>query len=143
MSRTDIVQQLVLDHSSTDFNSTPGPGAFTAKVDCLGASNIDVIVDLSNLGTGPLTKLLIVGRCSGLAQPDISVDTDWFTINTEAVDTATGISTIVPYLGDSAVFFPGSFVVSFPVRARYFSAMVWVDAGAGSRGNVYTFRRGE
>jgi hypothetical protein len=139
MSRTDNVQQLVLDHTSTDFDSSP-VGAHTARADCLEASNIDVIIDFTALGAASI--VLVVGRASGLAQPDPSVDADWFTINTEAVDTATGIATIVPYLGETPLMIPGQVVVSFPVRARYFSAVVWVNAGAGSRGSVYTFRRG-
>jgi len=142
-ARTDTVNQLALDRSAADFAAGPADvTAQTVLIDCLGVEFIDVIVDVTNLGTGPATKMFVLGRASGKAEPDVTAGgADWTTINTEAVDTATGIATIVPYLGEMALPAAGQYMVSFPVRSRYFSALVWLDAPASSRGNVYFFRR--
>lgn len=149
MGRPDNVEQLALDHSASDFSAAGSIAAAvidvnaqTALVDCLNVETVDVIVNFSNLGTGPLTKVSVVGRSSAQADPDVTVATDWATINTENINTTSGISAIVPYVGEIAVGAVGSVVVSFPVRGRYFSALVWVDAAPASRGQVFTFRRG-
>ena len=147
-SRKDSVDQLVLDKTAADFSAAGSVAvaegdatAQTVVVDCLGCEFVDVIVDLTNVGTTPATKAAIVGRASGKAAPDVAVASDWSTINTEAVDTATGIATIVPYIGEIATPSAGRYIVTFPVKARHFSALVWVDAAAATRGNVYFFRR--
>lgn len=147
-SRKDSVDLLVLDRSAADFSAAGSVAAAegdanaqTISVDCLGIEFVDVIVDLTNVGTGPATKVAIVGRASGKAAPSVATAADWSTINTEAVDTATGVATIVPYIGEVATPSAGRYIVTFPVRARYFSALVWVDAAAATRGNVFVFRR--
>ena len=148
--RPDNVERLALDHSASDLSSAGSIAAAVADVtaqtdrtDCLNLEVCDVIIDLSNLGTGPITKLTVVGRTSAKADPDVTVSGDWTTINTESIDTATGISTITPYIAETAIAATGSYIVSFPIRGRYFSALIWVDAATDSRGQVFTFRRGQ
>lgn len=148
MQQVDNVRQLVLDHSASDFSGAAGYGAAvvdataqTALIDCQVADEVDVIVSLSALGAGPVTKVTIVGRCSSSASPDVTVPVDWATLNTEALDTATGIASIVMYQAEVAVSAVGQIVVTFPARERYFSAVVWVDSAVGSRGEVYLYRR--
>jgi hypothetical protein len=143
-ARADTVEKLVLDRSFADFSSTGNSGdlnAQTAMVDCLGMEFVDVIVEFTNLGSGPLTQVNVVGRASAKAEPDVQQNVDWATINTEELDTATGIGTIRTYIGSQGVAAVGRYIVTFPVRARYFSALVWVDVEAGSRGNVFVVRR--
>jgi len=149
LSRPDNVQQLALDHSASDFSGAGSIAAAAldvtaqaARVDCLNIQTVDVVVDLSALGAGPVTKLTVVGRTASSADPDVSVATDWQTINTEDINTGTGVSAITPYIGETAIAAVGGYIVSFPVRGRYFSALVWVDSAVGSRGQVFTFRRG-
>jgi len=147
-ARSDTVEQLALDRSATDFSAAGSISAAEADInaqtdliDCLGVSLVDVIVEITNLGTGPATKLTVVGRGSAKAAPVESTAGDWSSINTEAVDTATGVSAITAYLGEISGLTVKRHVVTFPVRGRYFSALVWLDSGAASRGNVYFFRR--
>ena len=149
MGRPDNVEQLAIDHSSSDFSAAGSiaaaqadAAAQTPRVDCLSVETVDVIVKFSNLGTGPLTKISVVGRSSSEADPTVATAAQWQTINAEDLDTTTGIATVTPYIGEMAVGATGSFIVSFPVRGRYFSALVWVDAAPASRGQVFTFRRG-
>lgn len=138
--RSDSVNQLALDRSAADFAGAPyDVEAQTILIDCLGVEFIDVIVDITTLAGA--AKMSVLGRASGKASPDVTAFGDWTTINTEAVDTATGIATIVPYLGEMVTPVPGAYMVSFPVRSRYFCALVWLDVAAGTRGNVYFFRR--
>ena len=148
-ARDDNVEQLALDRSAADFSAAGSIAAAeadataqTVLIDCLGGGVVDVVVDLTNVGTGPATKISVVGRGSGKAAPAVATAVDWTTINTEAVDTATGIATIVAYTGEIATPAVGRYMVSFPVRGRYFSALVWVDAAPATRGSVYFFRRG-
>lgn len=150
MSRIDNVEILALDHSGDDLSAAGSiaaavldAAAQSDRVDCLNVETVDVIIDLTDLGSGPVTKLTVVGRCSAKADPDTTVPADWVTINTENIDTTTGISAITPYIAETAISAVGSYVVSFPIRARYFSALIWVDAGTGSRGQAFTFRRGK
>ena len=150
MQQLDSVRQLVLDHSGTDFSGAANyaaavadTAAQTGRLDCQVADEVDVIVSLSNLGSGPVTKVTIVGRVSSSANPDVTTATDWATLNTEELDTATGIATITMYQAEVAVSAPGQIVVTFPCRERYFSAVVWVDSATGSRGQVFLFRRDE
>ena len=131
MGRADNVDKLVLDRTAADFSAAGSlaaaiidSNAQTALVDCLDVDFVDVIVEFTNLGTGPVSAVNIVGRGSGIAAPDVSTGADWSTINTESVDTTTGISTIVPYVGQVAVGSVGRYMVSFPTRGRYFSALV-------------------
>lgn len=147
-ARADNVDQLVFDRSAADFSAAGSlpvaitdPNAQTDLIDCLDIDYVDVIVEFTNLGTGPVSAVNVVGRGSGIAAPDVSVGADWTTINTESVNTTTGVSTIVPYIGQVGVGSVGRYMVSFPTRGRYFSALVWVDSAVGSRGNVYVFRR--
>jgi len=150
MQQVDNVRQLVLDHSATDFSAAANYAAAvvdataqTALLDCQVADEVDVIVSLSNLGSGPVTKVFIVGRVASAASPDVTVATDWATLNTEELDTATGIATITMYQAEVAVSAIGQIVVSFPCKERYFSAIVWMDSATASRGEVYLFRRDE
>jgi len=147
--RPDNVQRLALDHSGDDFSAAVNlvaaaadPAAQTDRTDCLNIETVDVIVDISDLGVGPISKLTVVGRCSAKADPDVTVSSDWVTINTENIDTTTGVSLITAYIAETTISATGSFIVSFPTRARYFSALVWVDSATDSRGQVFTFRRG-
>ena len=148
--RPDNVERLALDHSASDLSSAGSIAAAVAdtaaqtdRTDCLNIGVCDVIIDLSSLGTGPIAKLTVVGRTSAKADPDVTAAGDWTTINTESIDTVTGISTITPYIAVTAISATGSYIVSFPIRGRYFSALVWVDAGGGSRGQIFTFRRNQ
>lgn len=147
-SRKDSVDLLVLDRSAADFSAAGSIAAAEGDanaqanaVDCLGCEFVDVVVELTNVGTGPATKVSVVGRASGKAAPAIAVAADWIKLNTENVDTSTGVSTIVPYIGEVATPAAARYVVTFPVRGRYFAPLVWVDVAAGTRGNVYVFRR--
>ena len=144
----DSVESLALDRSAADFSAagtvaaaTADSNARTLLIDSAGIKAVDVIVELTNLGSGPATKLSVVGRSSGLGGAAVATATDWSTINTEALDTATGVATITPYIGESALAAVGRHTITFPVKGRYFSALVWVDSAAGTRGNVYFFRR--
>jgi len=148
MARPDNVEKIALDRSAADFSAAGSitaaeadATAQTGAIDCLGVEFVDVTIDLSNLGSGPATKITVVGRASGMAAPDPAVGGNWTTINTEAVDTATGVATLVPYVAEKALAAAGRLVVTFPVRSRYFSALVWVDSASGTRGQVFTFRR--
>ena len=150
MSRIDSVRQLVKDHSTSEFSAAVGipaaaadPAAQTARVDCLNVEYVDLIVDVSDLGTGPITQLTVVGRSSSKAQPDVTTPADWQTINTESLDVVSGISTITPYQAQQVVGAVGPYIVTFPVRGRYFSALVTVDAATDSRGQIFAFRRGQ
>ena len=147
MSRPDNVQQLALDRSAADFSSAGSIAAATldataqaARVDCLNIQTIDVIIEVSTLGS--LSEITVVGRTASSADPDVAVPGDWQTINTEALNTGTGVSTITPYIAETSISATGSYIVTFPVRGRYFSALVWGATPTGSRGQVFTFRRG-
>lgn len=150
MSRIDNVQKLALDHSASEFSAAVGfpaaeadPAARIALVDCLNIKYVDVIVDITDLGTGPITQLIVVARCSSIADPDIADPSNWQYINTENLNTVTGESDLTPYIARVAITATGSHVITFPVRGRYFSALVIVDAATDSRGQVFTFRRGQ
>ena len=148
MSRNDNIQQLVLDHSGSDFSAAANlvaaradVTAQTALLDCLGLSEVDILVDFTNLGAGPVTKVSVAARYSGIAAPNVATATEWSSVNVEDVDTTTGISTVVPYVAEMAVAATGIVVITVPVKTRYVSALVWVDSAVGSRGKVFFYRR--
>ena len=146
--QNDTSQQLILDRSAADFSGAANfaaaaadSAAQTASLDAGVADYVDCVVDITNLGSGPMTKVIIVARTSSKAEPDVTAAADWATVNTEAVDTATGIATVVKYQAEIAVTAVGRFTVSVPVRERYVSFVVWVDSATGTRGSVYGYRR--
>ena len=148
MQQVDNVRQLVLDHTGTDLSAAANYAAAvadtdaqTARIDCQVADEVDVIVSLSNLGAGPITKVYIVGRVASSADPDVTAPTEWAVLNTEDLDVSTGIATIAMYQAEVTVAAIGQLVVTFPCRERYFSAVVWVDSASGSRGEVFLYRR--
>lgn len=146
--QNDTVQQLILDRTAADFSGAANYAAATgdaaaqcARLDGGVADYVDCVVDITNLGSGPMTKVLIVARTSSKGDPAVGTAADWATVNTEAVDTATGIATVVKYQAEIAVTALGRFTVSFPVRERWVSFVVWVDSATGTRGAVYGYRR--
>ncbi len=77
MSQIDTVRQLVLDKSAADMSGAANYAAAIAdtaaqctRLDCEVAEQVDVTVKITNLGSGPATKILVVGRCSSAADPD-------------------------------------------------------------------------
>lgn len=148
MSQVDTVRQLILDKSGADLSGAANYGAAVAdaaaqcaRVDCDGVEYVDVTVKITNVGSGPLTKIFLVGRVSGAANPDISVPADYASVNVESLDKATGIATVVPYQIEMAVAAAGEFSFTLPVRERYFAAVVWCDSASGSRAQVFAYRR--
>jgi len=148
--KIDNVRVPILDRSAGDFSGAANfaaaaadPTAQTAALDCQWGQFIDITVEITNVGTGPMTKIFLVGRVSSAANPDITAPAEWSALNTEAVDTATGISTIVAYQAEISAHSVGEYTISFPKIGRYFGAVVWVDAAPGTRGTVYAYRRGE
>lgn len=148
MSQIDTVRQLVLDKSAADMSGAANYAAAIAdtaaqctRLDCEVAEQVDVTVKITNLGSGPATKILVVGRCSSAADPDVTTAADWAPINTEAVDTATGISTVVMYQLELAVSAVGEYQFTLPVRQRWMAPVVWLDSASGSRGQVFMYRR--
>ena len=146
--QNDTSQQLILDRSAADFSSAANyaaavadTAAQTASLDAGVADFVDCIVDITNLGSGPITKVTIVARTSSKGEPDITSAGDWSAVNTEAVDTATGISTVVRYQAEFAITAVGRICARFPVSERFMSFVVWVDSASGSRGAIYGYRR--
>ena len=147
MGTLDTVRQLVLDRSAGDMSGAANYAAAVAdatalasSLDCERAEYVDITVKITNAGSGPLTKIFIVGRCSGAGQPDILVPTDFSTVNTESVDTATGLSTVIAYQIEMLAAV-GEYTFTMPVRTRWFAPVIWVDVNAGTRAQVFCYRR--
>ena len=146
----DTVQQLVLDHSATDFSGAANYAAAvadadaqTGRLDCQDTDRLDILVELTALGSGPVTQINITARYSAEADPDVTSAVDWAAISAEDLDATTGASAIVRYEAQLAVSAVGQYSVTVPVRGRYMSAIVWVDSASGSRGTVSMYRREE
>jgi len=148
--KIDTVRVPILDRTAADFSGAANfaaaaadPNAQTDALDCQWGQFIDITVEITDVGSGPMTKIFIVGRVSSAADPLVTVPASWSALNTESVDTATGISTVVPYQAELSATSVGEYTVSFPKIGRYLGVVVWVDSATGTRGNVYAYRRGE
>jgi hypothetical protein len=148
MSQVDTVRQLVLDRSGADLSGAANYGvavsdaaAQCARIDCDGVEYVDVTVKITNVGSGPMTKLLLVGRVSGAADPVVGTPADYSPVVTEDLNKSTGVATCVPYQIEMLVGAVGEFTFTFPVRQRYFAPIVWVDSATGTRGQVFVYRR--
>lgn len=146
--KLDFVRKLVLDHNTDDLcgassysEAVADSTALTESIDCSLADEIDVIISIDDLGIGPATKLHVVARCSSASNPDVGDASLWSTLNTEQLDVSTGVSNVVMYECRIALNGVGQFSLTFPCRERFFSCVVFVDSGAGARGQVYFYRR--
>ena len=146
MSQIDTVRQLVLDKSGADMSGAANYAAAVAdaaaqcaRLDCEVPEQVDVIVKITTIASA--TKIFLVGRCSSAGDPNVTTAANWAPINTEAVDTATGVSTVVMYQLELAITAAGEYQFTLPVRQRWMAPVVWLDNGTGARGQVFMYRR--
>lgn len=109
-------------------------------LDMAGFNRLDVTVEVTNVGTGPITAIFVAVRSTARQNPDLTDDGDWSRMNRVAsVDKASGVDTSVPLIERIDISAAGRHTVSLPVTNRYVSAIVWADAAGGS-GRVYMYR---
>ena len=146
MSQIDTVRQLVLDKSGADMSGAANYSAAVAdaaaqcaRLDCEVAEQVDVVVKITTIASA--SKIFVVGRSSGAADPNVAVAADFAAINTEGIDRPTGISTVVMYQLELAITSAGEYQFTLPVRQRWMAPVVWLDNGTGARGQVFMYRR--
>lgn len=127
------------------------PTARTSSVNVQGCSQLDICVDVTLPRLA--TTLYIKVRFSGKSDPDTSVLRDWGYVQTDNIDSATGISSVQEYMieidltkvNGVALVAPRRYVSRIQrISGRYASAVVWVDAPGSSTafGSVYFLRQG-
>jgi hypothetical protein len=143
----DPTRTLILDHSASDFSGAADRAAAEADAqaqsilfDLTGFNRFVISVDLTNVGTGPATVLNVFARQSGMAAPDVAVAADWTHFALPNPDRNTGVVTANPYEVQIPITAVDQFALSFAKWGTFGSVLVWVDAPAGTRGQVFVQR---
>jgi hypothetical protein len=101
----------------------------TTMIDVFGNKAVDWVLYITNLGAGPISQVSAKVQFSEKAQPSAVLDSDWATIQSQAVNN--GQATLNDYVINKAISSPAPVTlgITSPARGRWMRLLITASAG--------------